>query len=157
MVKVLTCHGCSKKKKCIKQGVFFNERCAFYTKKRVSISQHMTKDLDDLWSLCVRTRDNFTCRKCGRSKEMGYTIQAHHIIHKGNNNYGTRWVIENGISLCYHCHHHIAHHNSIEFENWIRDKVDYEALLIRKNNTVKDKAAVKIYLQNELKKYESSN
>ena len=54
--------------------------------------------LDKAWSLAVKTRDKFRCRVC-----LGEGTDAHHICHRGQN-YGLRWDIENGITLCRTCH-----------------------------------------------------
>ena len=54
--------------------------------------------LDKAWSLAVKTRDKFRCRLC-----LGEGTDAHHICHRGQN-YGLRWDIENGITLCRTCH-----------------------------------------------------
>ena len=54
--------------------------------------------LDKAWSVAVKTRDKFRCRLC-----LGEGTDAHHICHRGQN-YGLRWDIENGITLCRTCH-----------------------------------------------------
>ena len=54
--------------------------------------------LDKAWSLAVKTRDKFRCRVC-----LGEGTDAHHVIHRGQN-YGMKWDIENGITLCRKCH-----------------------------------------------------
>lgn len=54
--------------------------------------------LDKAWSLAVKTRDKFRCRVC-----LGEGTDAHHICHRGQN-YGLRWDLCNGITLCRTCH-----------------------------------------------------
>jgi len=58
-----------------------------------------------LWRKAVFIRDNFTCQKCGVS---GGKLNAHHI-----NNFSDfpelRFDINNGITLCKHCHKEFHH------------------------------------------------
>ena len=51
------------------------------------------------WSVCVRTRDHYTCLACGNKKRT----HAHHLISKS---YYPRFalMIGNGITLCRRCH-----------------------------------------------------
>lgn len=51
------------------------------------------------WSLAVRERDGFMCRKCGSREKLN----AHHI--KSFADFpGLRFNINNGITLCEDCH-----------------------------------------------------
>lgn len=54
---------------------------------------------DTLWSKLVRARDG-RCLNCG--KRPPYQLQAHHVMPRGRK--ATRFVLENGITLCAHCH-----------------------------------------------------
>jgi hypothetical protein len=55
-----------------------------------------------LHSLYVRTRDKFTCRWCGATKEQGKQIQCAHIISRSIS--ATRTDERNAIALCASCH-----------------------------------------------------
>ena len=55
-----------------------------------------------LHSLYVRTRDNFTCRWCGVTKESGKQIQCAHIISRSIS--ATRTDERNALALCASCH-----------------------------------------------------
>ena len=72
--------------------------------------------LDKAWGKLVRERDCY-CVYCG-----GPGIQAHHVFGRGR--YGTRFVVENGISLC--SSHHVfnddfsAHKTPEKFKRWIK-------------------------------------
>lgn len=61
--------------------------------------------LDNLWSQIVRSRDGFTCVLCGKTRYQTQ-IDAHHIV--GRSYYETRWLIENGTSLCKACHDRVG-------------------------------------------------
>lgn len=54
---------------------------------------------DTIWSKLVRERDG-KCLNCG--KRPPYQLQAHHVMPRGRK--ATRFVIENGITLCAYCH-----------------------------------------------------
>ena len=52
------------------------------------------------WRSRVFERDNWTCQTCGK---RGCYLEPHHI--KGWAKYPElRYVVENGVSLCYECH-----------------------------------------------------
>jgi len=53
-----------------------------------------------LWKEAVCARDNWTCQKCGKK---GVRMQAHHIK-TFSKHPELRFVIDNGIALCYECH-----------------------------------------------------
>tara|TARA_R110000868_G_scaffold102674_7_gene282812 strand:- start:454 stop:831 length:378 start_codon:yes stop_codon:yes gene_type:complete len=55
-----------------------------------------------LHSLYVRTRDNFTCRWCGATKQSGKQIQCAHIISRSIS--ATRTDESNAVALCASCH-----------------------------------------------------
>ena len=78
------------------------------------------KELDEMWSFKVRTRDNFTCQICGKKLEKRYA-QAHHILPRTLPK--VRWDVNNGITLCYN-HHKVgsysAHNNAIWFTFWLK-------------------------------------
>lgn len=74
---------------------------------------------DRLWSLQVRERDRYVCQRCSKQKDK-YTAHAHHIIRRSI--WATRYVVDNGITLCFQCHtaNHTfsAHKTPTEFKNW---------------------------------------
>lgn len=57
---------------------------------------------DEIFSVEVRTRDNFTCVFCLRTKAQGYQIQNSHYWGRGNKT--TRFDLENCDALCAQCH-----------------------------------------------------
>ena len=54
--------------------------------------------LDKAWSKAVRIKYP-RCVVCG-----GEPTQAHHAIARKAQSLGVRWILENGIGLCYCCH-----------------------------------------------------
>lgn len=59
------------------------------------------------WAFLVKERDNYTCQKCGKQEDIMY---AHHIDPVINNPVESM-DIDNGITLCKHCHK-IVHQNT---------------------------------------------
>jgi len=81
-------------------------------KPKKSRRKQLISELDKVMSLKVRERDNHTCRKCGRTGRVFH----HHIMSKTR--LTTRWIMENGVALCFWCHRW-AHSAPEEFRNWI--------------------------------------
>jgi len=59
--------------------------------------------IHDVWSLCIRYRDE-RCVWCGSTN----MLQAHHIVAKSmlGGKLPGLWDYDNGMSLCYRCHIH---------------------------------------------------
>jgi len=75
--------------------------------------KYPTKLLDEMWRTVCKARDDYKCVACGQTEY----VNVHHII--GRQNYGTRWLPENGICLC-PTHHKFsrtdsAHINPLQF------------------------------------------
>ncbi|MFB3926790.1 MAG: recombination protein NinG [Syntrophales bacterium] len=93
--------------------------------------KRLIDSLDRIFSQKVRDRDK-ACRRCGNTKT--YT---HHIFSRKY--MGTRWDMENGISLCLR-HHRMAHGDAQEFLAWViswmgqrkYDLLQYRALRVTK-------------------------
>ena len=58
----------------------------------------LKKKIDKEWSLAVRKKFP-RCIVCG-----AYPTQAHHAIIRKARNLVTRWMVSNGIGLCFPCH-----------------------------------------------------
>jgi 5-methylcytosine-specific restriction endonuclease McrA len=90
--------------------------------------------IDTLWSIAVRTRDNYTCQYCGAATKRS---EAHHIF--GRTAMSTRFDLEDGVTLCWYCHHYRA--PSGQFHHWAEHEwlgeAAYEALHERLCSTVK--------------------
>ena len=116
------------------------------------------KELDKLWAELVKLRASNKCEKCGKREYLN----AHHIYSRSN--YSTRWDETNGCCLC--AGHHTltndsAHKAPMEFIEWIKEKRGetwYQTLRLKANNIHKqDKKLLKIYLEEEIKKWKLIN
>ena len=97
-------------------------------KPKKSRRAYLIKAIDDIVSLQVRKRDGHKCRKCGWEGRVFH----HHIFGKKAHP-ATRWVLENGITVCYHCHVS-AHASPEDFRRWVigwMGEKEYENLYIR--------------------------
>lgn len=69
------------------------------------------------WSKSVRERDDYTCKICGKTKDDGYNLVAHHL-----DSYDThkdlRLDLDNGVTLCVSCHNKF--HNKYKGEKTTR-------------------------------------
>ena len=70
------------------------------------------KKLDVLFSKAVRERDK-VCQCCQKSNH----IYTHHIFSRRH--MGTRWDMDNAISLCVYCHRFKAHGDPEQFRDFI--------------------------------------
>lgn len=90
--------------------------------RKIKVKTLKTK-LHNLWSLCIRTRDGYKCQWCGKENSR---MEAHHIVPKGSCQNAGRYEIENGMTLCTHCHMNrvpIDPDGYIEFRNkWLADR-----------------------------------
>lgn len=98
------------------------------TKKRPSkTGRKVLEDgLDDLWQKAVKNRDRHQCRKC---KSKTNKLEAHHIFTRSRKN--TRWVIDNGITLCTSCHkfgNGSAHKEPLLFFQWLKNDIGEKAV-----------------------------
>ena len=71
--------------------------------------KRLEQKLDALWSALVKLRDGGKCQHCGKT----FGLEAHHVIERRYT--ATRWDLENGVTLCYHCHD-LAHEGWFIFE-----------------------------------------
>ena len=114
-----------------------------------------TNKLDKLWGLIVRARAKDKCERCGIPGN-----NPHHFIGRRNKN--VRWDTDNGFCLCYGCHSmraDSAHQDGDLFSEWAKKKRGdkwHKDLRLRSNFTNKpDYKLLRIFLEKELKKYES--
>lgn len=105
--------------------------------------------LDRLFSLCVRTRDQFTCRRCGaRHSKNSQGLHSAHIFGRGK--LSTRFELNNAVALCYGCHRWLDTHPD-EKTRWVLSWMtpeDYDRLLFKAHQPSKiDRVLVKLKLQ----------
>lgn len=90
-------------------------------KRKKTPKQKLEDKCLGMWSGIIHKKYNNTCQMCGK---RGVEIDAHHIIPKGvRKDY--KYDTDNGILLCYYCHHYAdnAPHNSPEnFKKWFSEK-----------------------------------
>ena len=78
---------------------------------------------DLVWAFAVKTRDGWVCKSCGKSREAGYQLHAHHYINKQSKFF--RHNLTNGVCLCASCHtlegKFSAHMTPHKFDAWAKD------------------------------------
>jgi len=85
--------------------------------KKISIPR-LKKEADKRFSLEVRTRDKFTCQKCGKQNKH---VHCAHVFSR--NRLSVRYEMDNAITLCYYCHIIWSHRCPVEFAEWCRDRL----------------------------------
>lgn len=58
----------------------------------------------------ILDRDHHECQKCGTP----YGLEIHHIVERSR---GGRGVFENGVTLCWKCHHNVQGHQNL-LDEW---------------------------------------
>ena len=90
---------------------------------------------DIAFSKCIRERDNYTCKRCGKSyTESDTGLHCSHF--HGRANWAVRFDPDNAESHCYGCHAYFEG-SPHEFTQWWLNKLGegaYELLLERKND-----------------------
>ena len=81
---------------------------------------------DRKWSLAVKERDGWTCRRCGRSYMKGDNgLNAAHIMERSYHQ--TRTDPDNGIALCVGCHSWFDDHK-IAGIKWVTELLGQERI-----------------------------
>lgn len=110
------------------------------------------KSLDDLTRKIVRLRD----KKCVRCLTTSGKLEVAHCFSRAK--FGTRWDLDNVHLHCFNCHYNFLHKEPVEagfyWLSFLGENV-YKQLLLRSKTSKKDMdlAGVKLYLEQELKKY----
>lgn len=95
---------------------------------------------DDLFSKYIRTRDKWTCVKCGTYYPEGHRQGLHcsHIYSRRHR--ALRWDERNAVAHCFHCHQWFGG-NPIESGEWARkhlgDDIVDELIRIKNDGTIK--------------------
>ena len=77
---------------------------------------------DAEFSLAIRDRDGWRCRKCHKQYQRGDRgLHAAHIVGRGNKE--LRFDPMNCLALCYRDHLFWAHSNPIEFAEWVKKEL----------------------------------
>lgn len=120
-------------------------------KIKFKINKVWEKYLDRLWGLVIHNRDK-GCQLC---KKQEGKMDAHHIFGRRAKN--TRWDIQNGIKLCFYCHHYRILHDPEGLRIVAINKIgfrEYELLYMRFKQVVKyiDYQGWYLLLKHELEK-----
>jgi len=117
------------------------------------------KRVDEIFSKCIRERDDWRCQKCGHKPESKQGLDCSHIY--GRAKYSVRWHPLNAKALCVGCHRQ-WHSHPIESTKWIQSYLGeqkYQELQALKNQLVrfrdKDKKEMIAHFKHELAKMES--
>lgn len=76
--------------------------------------------LDKIWADKIKQIGNYQCLKCGAKNKK---LEAAHIV--GRNAYKTRWLLDNGLCLCFTCHQDYDQHRNF-MDNWVKDWIGIE-------------------------------
>lgn len=128
-------------------------------KRKKSERQKLVDRLDELFSIVIRTRDNFQCQKdncTGKGKHM----QCAHIFTRGK--MSTRWDLDNAFTMCYYHHILWSHRKGVEFTMWCIEKLGkkkFLALQKRSNTavpmTIEKMKEIKCFLEKKLIEYQN--
>lgn len=102
-------------------------------KSSIELRRKKRKTAEDLYSVSIKIRDNYTCRKCGATYGI---MEAAHFITRGNKK--IQFELINGFTLCKFKCHLWAHKEKTEFEEWVKEQLGEEKFyqLIQQGNTV---------------------
>lgn len=113
---------------------------------------------DNVFSLCIRERSNWTCERCGKYFIEG-SRQGLHCSHFYSRSYkGLRWFPGNACAHCFGCHQHLGG-NPIEFVDFQQqylgeEKFELLRIMARKPTKISklDKEFIHKHLLSEHKK-----
>ena len=133
--------------------------------KKTKNDRPTDKELDKLWAEVCRARDGNYCvyHKELFGRHCCEILQVHHINKKCTNR--LRWEVSSGITICRAVHFSIAHSQKPIQENQFREwalgrlpQKEREKLVMFQNAVGGvDRFALKIYLQQQLKKFLAMN
>lgn len=109
--------------------------------------------LDRVFSLLIRTRDNWTCQKCGKfcPRESSSRLDCSHFHSRRKQS--VRYDPKNACAHCFSCHQYLGE-NPTEFAKWIvayLGENEASLLEIRANQTTKRNKKDKEELYQDLK------
>lgn len=121
--------------------------------------QKLIEKLDDLFQMCIRYRDNFTCITCNKKYPVGERTNLHagHYISRGN--YSTRWEEDNCNAQCSGCNLRQSRGDAEiwhEYEKQLElkyGKGTVERLLQKKHQVIK---VNKAFLEDNIKIYKEA-
>ena len=87
------------------------------TSRRRKLRTAKLHDADRLFSLFIRTRDDWQCKACGRGQAQA-VMQCAHIVSRRYR--AVRWFPLNAVCLCAACHVSYTY-DPIAWEDWVDD------------------------------------
>ena len=109
--------------------------------------------LDVVFSMLIRTRDSWTCQRCGKYHPEGSRQSLHASHFHSRRKQSTRYDKANCAAHCFSCHQYLGE-NPIEFQRWILAYLgprEYELLNGRASQTLKRSKKDKEALYQDLK------
>ena len=85
--------------------------------KRKSAHQRLVEDADAWAKAIVLNRQGPLCLRCKLTKPL----QGAHVMRKGGKYNSLRHNLDNIVGMCAGCHIGWAHHNELEFYEWIEE------------------------------------
>ena len=95
------------------------------TSRRRKARKAKCHDADRLFSLLIRTRDDWTCRACGKPNQAP---QCAHIVSRRYR--ATRWLSINAVCLCAACHVRFTW-DAIAWEDWVEDHLPGRLTMVK--------------------------
>lgn len=110
--------------------------------------------LDALFSRYIRTRDRWTCQRCGKVYPPPTTaLHCAHVFSRGKQS--TRFDPMNAVALCYGCHRFMDQHKESNFFPWHSRRIGigfFDQLMVRAHTPRKpDRIMISLWLKQELK------
>jgi len=125
-------------------------------RKKKTPKEILEETCHNLWADCVKTKHGYVCQMCGTEHiDKATVMSGHHIRTKRNHAY-TRYMVRNGLCLCFRCHSGERYQQEA-FMDKIIDIVgqdEYDALRILSKTDIKysiaDLEEIKKRLEKEL-------
>ncbi len=95
---------------------------------------------DSIFSKIIRTRDKFTCQRCGTT-HLPNSSGLHNSHYHSRGKWNTRYDLENCTSFCYGCHRYMDGHKE-EYKAWKIERMGEDDFyeLERRSNKRGDKS-----------------
>jgi hypothetical protein len=95
-------------------------------KVRTKVKVRSIQQLDQIFSLCVRERAEWTCERCNKAYQRGTNgLHCSHLFSRRHRS--TRWAPENCCAHCMACHSYLGG-NPVIFAQWIADHLGEQPL-----------------------------
>lgn len=110
---------------------------------------------DKYFSLYIRTRDDWTCKRCGgRYEPPTRSLHCSHFVGRSKEN--TRYMEENCDALCWGCHRYFTSHPAEHYDWQVEQKGQATVDKIRLASSFykkKDRVAEALYWKQAVEKF----